>query len=126
MYETFRLIGAGRHSGKISEPTVAALVRLGLKERDVRRAAGHQLEKSLGPFVLPDRMSRLTLPQREAMLTVMDVILAAAEGGNAPRLTSDDAAAVEAKQAELDRRRDELEAAQLTNGSGNRPTRHLR
>jgi hypothetical protein len=78
-YETFRLIVSGEHSGRIGEETVAALVRLGLRERDVRRAAGHQLDVSPGPFTLPARANRLTRPQREVIVSVVDAILAAAE-----------------------------------------------
>lgn len=80
-YETFRLISKGQHSGNISEDVVAALVRLGLNERDVRRAAGHQLEKSPGPFVAPERWARLTPAQRDVVLSVGDTILAAAAAG---------------------------------------------
>lgn len=78
-YETFRLIGKGEHSGRINEDTVAALVALGLDERAVRKAAGHQLLTSPGPFLLPDRANRLTLSQREVVVSVVDAILTAGE-----------------------------------------------
>lgn len=79
MYETFRLIANGKHSGRISEEVVAAFVALGIGEREVRRAAGHQMEVVPGPFALPDRANRLTLPQREVVVSVVDAILTAAE-----------------------------------------------
>lgn len=78
-YETFRLIGTGKHGGAIDEDTVRALVRLGLNEVAVRRAAGHQISRVEGPFQLPSRADRLTRQQREVVLSVVDVILAAAE-----------------------------------------------
>lgn len=83
MYETLRLIGTGQHSGRISEEVVTALVALGISEREVRRAAGHQMEVMPGPFALPDRANRLTLPQREVVLSVVDAILTAAERAEA-------------------------------------------
>lgn len=74
-YETFRLIGKGEHSGRITEEIVAALVRLGLDERAVRRAAGHQIERSRGPLVLGPETAKLTDKQREAVLSVVRAML---------------------------------------------------
>lgn len=79
--ETFRRIGSGVHSGVISEETVEALVRLGLSEREVRRAAGHQLEVSPGPFALPPEANRLSLQQRAVVLSVVTGLLDAYDEG---------------------------------------------
>jgi hypothetical protein len=78
-YETFRKIGKGEHGGDIEEETVQALVKLGLDERKVRVAAGHQVERVLEPFTLPARANRLTTTQRTVVLSVVDTILDAAE-----------------------------------------------
>jgi hypothetical protein len=80
-YETLRLIGTGGHSGRITEDVVRVLVKLGLDERKVRQAAGHQLTKAPGPFVLPERATRLTLSQRKVVLSVVDGLLSAYEQG---------------------------------------------
>lgn len=80
-YETLRQIGTGEHSGRVTEDVIRVLVRLGLDEREVRRAAGLQLDKAPGPFVLPERATRLTLPQRKVVLSVVDGLLSAYEQG---------------------------------------------
>lgn len=78
-HETFRQIGNGTHTGRIDEETVDALIKFGLSERAVRRAAGHQTLTSPGAFVLPARANRLTQTQRRVVLSVIDAILSAAE-----------------------------------------------
>lgn len=83
MRETFRKIGVGQHAGNIEEETVEALVRLGLNERAVRRAAGLQMDHSLGRFDLPARANRLSMGQRQVVLSVVDAILNAASTATA-------------------------------------------
>lgn len=92
-YETLRLIGSGQHSGRITEDVVRVLVKLGLDERAVREAAGHQLAKAPGPFSLPERATRLTLSQRKVVLSVVDGLLSAYEQGR-----EDEAASVRQRE----------------------------
>lgn len=76
-YETVRRIRELGHS-KIGDDTADALATmLGVEVDQVLHAAGQR--RRLGKFELPRRADRLTEPEREAVLGVVDAILQAGE-----------------------------------------------
>lgn len=79
-YETCRKILKGEHSGHISDPTADALsIMLDVSVGEILTAAGQR--PRLGKFSLPSRADRLDDRERRVVLSVVDAILDAAEGG---------------------------------------------
>ncbi|WKK24260.1 hypothetical protein QZH56_00875 [Streptomyces olivoreticuli] len=81
-HATIGRIARGEHTGTLEEETLDGLaLALSLSRTDIEEAAGIYRERPAEPFVLPPRASRLTRREREAVLSVVEALLAAAEHG---------------------------------------------
>lgn len=83
-YETIRQTINGEHSGLYDDKTLDGIAKAySLDVTEVRRAAFLYSGRRLGPFELPDRAHRLTRRQRQAVLGVVDAMLAPEPGQRA-------------------------------------------
>ncbi|WP_162889914.1 hypothetical protein [Streptomyces olivoreticuli] len=77
---TIGRIARGEHTGTLEEETLDGLsLALDLPRTNLEKAAGVYRERPAEPFVMPPRASRLTRREREAVLNIIDALLAAAE-----------------------------------------------
>lgn len=83
---TLNSIVTGRHSWRLDARTVEGIAEaLDLQPAAIDAALGRVTRSAESEFVLPQKANRLNAAERRAVLSMIDALLTAAEGVDAPR-----------------------------------------
>jgi hypothetical protein len=84
-HSTLNNLATGKHSGRLKGVQLSGVAMVvGRPPREVARLLGIAYADPGRPFVLPERANALTPQQRKAVLTIIEVILAAGDGRGSP------------------------------------------